>query len=48
MRLLAPRLVLEVKKSVMGPFTASRGLLMLGWIGTAVMAAAAVCMLIPG
>ena len=41
-------LLLSVKKSVMGPFTASRGLLMLGWIGTAVMAAAAVCMLIPG
>ena len=41
-------LLLSVKKSVMGPFTASRGLIVLGWIATAVMAAAAVRMLIPG
>jgi hypothetical protein len=32
----------------MGDFTASRPLVVLSWIGTAVMGAAAVCMLVPG
>jgi Mn2+/Fe2+ NRAMP family transporter len=35
------------KKSVMGPYTASRTLVVLGWITTAVMGAAAVVMFIP-
>ncbi len=41
-------ILLASRKSVMGPFTASRGILALGWIGTAVMAAAAVRMVTPG
>ena len=41
-------ILLVSKKSVMGAFTASRPLIVLGWIGTAVMAAAAVRMVIPG
>jgi Mn2+/Fe2+ NRAMP family transporter len=36
------------KKAVMGPFTASRTIVVLGWIATVVMGAAAVRMLIPG
>jgi Mn2+/Fe2+ NRAMP family transporter len=41
-------ILLVSKKSVMGEFTASRTLIVLGWIATAVMGAAAVRMLIPG
>jgi Mn2+/Fe2+ NRAMP family transporter len=41
-------ILLVSKKSVMGAFTASRSLVILGWIATAVMAAAAVRMFIPG
>lgn len=41
-------ILLVSKKSVMGAFTASRSLIILGWIATAVMGAAAVRMLIPG
>jgi len=41
-------IVLVSKKSVMGAFTASRSLIILGWIATAVMGAAAVRMFIPG
>ena len=41
-------ILLVSKKSVMGAFTASRPLIVLGWIGTAVMAAAGVRMAIPG
>jgi Mn2+/Fe2+ NRAMP family transporter len=41
-------LLLASKKSVMGAFTASRSILILGWIATAVMGLAAVLMLIPG
>jgi Mn2+/Fe2+ NRAMP family transporter len=41
-------LILVSKKSVMGAFTASRPLIILGWIATAVMGAAAVAMFIPG
>jgi Mn2+/Fe2+ NRAMP family transporter len=41
-------ILLVSRKSVMGAFTASRSLVVLGWIATAVMGAAAVRMLIPG
>jgi Mn2+/Fe2+ NRAMP family transporter len=44
--LMAVIIVLSSKKSVMGEFTASRSLVVLGWIGTAVMAAASACMLL--
>jgi Mn2+/Fe2+ NRAMP family transporter len=40
--------ILVSKKSVMGAFTASRPIVILGWIATAVMGAAAVRMFIPG
>jgi Mn2+/Fe2+ NRAMP family transporter len=46
--LMAVITLLVSKKSVMGPFTASRTIVVLGWIATAVMGAAAVRMLIPG
>jgi Mn2+/Fe2+ NRAMP family transporter len=45
--LMAVIILLISKKSVMGAFTASRSLIILGWIATAVMGAAAVRMLIP-
>jgi Mn2+/Fe2+ NRAMP family transporter len=41
-------ILLASKKSVMGAFTASRPIVALGWIATAVMGAAAVRMLMPG
>jgi Mn2+/Fe2+ NRAMP family transporter len=41
-------ILLVSRKSVMGAFTASRTLIVLGWLGVAVMAAAAVRMVIPG
>ena len=41
-------IMLVSKKSVMGDFTASRPLIVLGWVATAVMGAAAVSMFIPG
>jgi Mn2+/Fe2+ NRAMP family transporter len=41
-------ILLVSKKSVMGAFTASRSIIILGWIATAVMGAAAVRMFIPG
>ncbi|MGO9804341.1 MAG: NRAMP family divalent metal transporter [Steroidobacteraceae bacterium] len=41
-------ILLVSKKSVMGDYTASRPLIILGWIATAVMGAAAVRMFIPG
>ncbi len=40
--------LLASKRSVMGDFTASRSLIVLGWTATAVMGAAAAWMLIPG
>jgi Mn2+/Fe2+ NRAMP family transporter len=46
--LMAVIIVLASKKSVMGEFTAGRPLVILGWIATAVMGAAALRMLIPG
>jgi Mn2+/Fe2+ NRAMP family transporter len=41
-------ILLVSKKSVMGAYTAGRSIVILGWIGTAVMGAAAVRMLMPG
>lgn len=41
-------LLIASRKSVMGAFTSSRPILVLGWIGTAIMGLAAVLMLIPG
>jgi Mn2+/Fe2+ NRAMP family transporter len=41
-------MLLVAKKSVMGKFTAPCSLVVLGWIATAVMGAAALAMLIPG
>ncbi|MBV6749595.1 divalent metal cation transporter [Pseudomonas chlororaphis] len=41
-------IMLVSKKSVMGDFTASRPLIVLGWVATAVMTAAALAMFIPG
>ncbi len=46
--LMAVIILLVSKKSVMGAFTATRSLIILGWIATAVMGAAAVRMIIPG
>jgi Mn2+/Fe2+ NRAMP family transporter len=46
--LMAVITLLVSKQSVMGPFTASRPLVVLGWIATGLMGAAAVRMLIPG
>lgn len=40
-------ILLVSKKSVMGAFTASRSIVIIGWIATAVMGAAAVRMFIP-
>lgn len=45
--LMAVIILLVSKKSVMGDFTASRPLVILGWIATLVMGAAAVRMFIP-
>jgi Mn2+/Fe2+ NRAMP family transporter len=41
-------IILVSKKSVMGAFTASRPLVILGWIATAIMGVAAMAMFIPG
>jgi Mn2+/Fe2+ NRAMP family transporter len=41
-------ILLASKKSVMGRFTATRSIVCLGWIATAVMGAAAVAMFMPG
>jgi len=46
--LLAVISLLAAKKAVMGEYTASRWLVGLGWITTAIMGVAAVCMLLPG
>jgi Mn2+/Fe2+ NRAMP family transporter len=45
--LLAVIVLLASKRSVMGAYTASPTLIVLGWIGTGVMGAAAVMMLLP-
>jgi Mn2+/Fe2+ NRAMP family transporter len=41
-------IILASKRSVMGPFIVGRTLRIFGWLATAVMGAAAVCMLMPG
>jgi len=41
-------LLIASRKSVMGAFTSSRPVLVLGWIGTAIMGLAAILMLVPG
>ena len=46
--LMAVIIILASKKSVMGDYTASRPIVILGWIATAIMGAAALGMLIPG
>ena len=46
--IMAVTLLLASKRSVMGRYTASRTLLVLGWIGTGVMVLAALAMLLPG
>ncbi|MGO9756395.1 MAG: NRAMP family divalent metal transporter [Roseiarcus sp.] len=46
--LMAVIVALASKKSVMGPFVATRSLIVLGWIATAIMGAAAVRMFVPG
>jgi Mn2+/Fe2+ NRAMP family transporter len=45
---MAVVILLASRKSVMGAFTATRTLIVLGWIATAIMGAAAVRMLWPG
>ena len=45
--LLAVICLLVVKKAVMGEYTASRWLVGMGWVTTAMMGAAAACMLLP-
>ncbi len=45
--LMAVIILLASKRAVMGPYTASRTLIILGWIATAVMAVAAAMMLLP-
>jgi NRAMP (natural resistance-associated macrophage protein)-like metal ion transporter len=45
--LMAVIVLLASKKSVMGEFTATRSLIVLGWIGAGVMGVAALAMLIP-
>ena len=46
--LMAVIIILASKKSVMGDYIASRPIVILGWIATAIMGAAALGMLIPG
>jgi Mn2+/Fe2+ NRAMP family transporter len=46
--LMAVVILLASNPSVMGGFTASRPIVIVGWIATAVMGVAALCMLIPG
>jgi Mn2+/Fe2+ NRAMP family transporter len=46
--LMAVVIVLASKRSVMGPFIVGRTMRVLGWLATALMGIAAVCMLLPG
>jgi Mn2+/Fe2+ NRAMP family transporter len=41
-------ILIASRKSVMGAFTSSRHIVVLGWIGTAIMGLAAILMLVPG
>ncbi|HWR02217.1 MAG TPA: divalent metal cation transporter [Chlorobaculum sp.] len=45
--LMAVILILASKKSIMGAYTASKPIVLIGWIATIVMGVAALCMLIP-
>jgi Mn2+/Fe2+ NRAMP family transporter len=45
--LMAVIVILVSKKSVMGPYVASRSLIVLGWVGAALMGVAAAMMLLP-
>jgi Mn2+/Fe2+ NRAMP family transporter len=45
--LMAVVIILVSRKSVMGEFTESRSIIILGWIATAIMGAAAVLMFVP-
>ena len=45
--LMAVILILASKKSIMGVYTASKPIVVIGWIATVVMGVAALCMLIP-
>jgi Mn2+/Fe2+ NRAMP family transporter len=40
-------ILLAARKSVMGAFTTSRPITILGWIGTVIMGAAAIRMIVP-
>jgi Mn2+/Fe2+ NRAMP family transporter len=40
-------ILLASRKSVMGAYTASRPIIVLGWVTTAITGAAAVCMFLP-
>ena len=46
--LMAVIILLASRPSVMGKFTASRPIIMLGWLATLVMGAAAIWMFVPG
>jgi Mn2+/Fe2+ NRAMP family transporter len=46
--LMAVIILLVSKRSVMGRYTAGRSIVLLGWIATAIMGVAAVCMFVPG
>jgi len=46
--LLVVIILLASRKSVMGEYTASRTLVILGWVATAVMGGAAAMMFVPG
>jgi Mn2+/Fe2+ NRAMP family transporter len=46
--LLVVIVLIASRKSVMGAFTSSRSIMLLGWITTAVMGLAAVLIFIPG
>jgi len=46
--LMAVIIVLVSRKSVMGAYTSGKSIIVLGWIATAIMAAASIRMLIPG
>lgn len=46
--LMAVIVILVSRKSVMGPYVASRGLVTLGWLATLLMGGAAIRMIVPG
>ena len=46
--LLIVIILLASKKSVMGVYTASRPIVVLGWVAAAIMGLAAICLFLPG